>query len=72
MPNGSDKFWWKGRIHRGPYPAVVKGGPHSFLSSVPRGEDRGFLSCAFGEATVAQTPVSPIHLTLVCEGKIEW
>ena len=32
----------------------------------------GYLSCAFGEAVVAQTPIGPIHLSLVCEWKIEW
>ena len=72
MPNGSDRVWRKGQIHRRPHPAVVKGGPHSFLSSVPRGEDRGLVSCAFGETMVAQTPIGSIHLSLVCEGKVKW
>ena len=47
------------------------GRPHSFPSSVPRGKDGGLVSCAFGEAMVAQTPISPFHLSPMCEGKIE-
>ena len=72
MPNGSDSVRRKGRIHRRPHPAVVKGGPYSFLSSVPRGKDRGLISCAFGEAMVAQTLVSSIHISPVRERKVEW
>ena len=72
VPNGSDKVRRKGRIHRKPHPTVVKGGPYSFLISVPCGKDRGLISCAIGEAIVAQTPISPIYLSLVCEGKDEW
>ena len=51
---------------------MVKGGPHSFLSSVPCGEDGGLISCAFREAMVAQTLIGPVYLSLVHEGKIEW
>ena len=72
VPNESDKVQRKGRIHRRPHPIVVKGGPYSFLSSVPRGKDRGLISCAFGEAMVAQTPISPVHLSPMRKGKIEW
>ena len=72
MPNGSDRVWRKGQIHHRPYPTMVKGGPHSFLSSVPRGKDGGLISCAFREAMVAQTLISPIHLSPVRKGKIEW
>ena len=50
----------------------IKGGPHSFLSLVPRGKDGGFISYAFGKAMIAQTPINPIHLSLVYEGKVEW
>ena len=71
MPNGSDKVWRKGRVHRMPHLAVVESRPHSFFSLVPCGENRGILSCAFGKAMVAQTPIGPIHLSLVCERKIE-
>ena len=72
VPNESDKVQRKGRIHRRPHPIVVKGGPYSFLSSVPRGKDGGLVSCAFGEAMVAQTPISPVHLSPMRKGKIEW
>ena len=71
MPNGSNRIWQKGRIHRRPHPTVVKGGPYSFLSPVPRGEDGGLISCAFGETMVAQTSIGLVHLLLVCEGKDE-
>ena len=72
MPNGSDKVWRKGRIHRRPHLAVVKGGPHSFLSPVSRGEEGGLISCAFGETMVAQALIGPVHLSPVYEGKVEW
>ena len=72
MLDGSDRIQRKGRIHHRPHPTVVKGRPHSFLSSVPCGKDEGLVSCAFGEAMVAQTLISPIHLSPVCEGKVEW
>ena len=62
----------KGKIHHRPHPTVVKGGPHSFLSLVPRGKDGGLISCDFGKAMIAQTPISLIHLSPVREGKIEW
>ena len=62
----------KGQIHHRPHPTVVKGGPHSFLSLVPRGKDGGLISCDFGKAMIAQTPISLIHLSLVYEGKVEW
>ena len=42
-----------------------------YLSSIPRGKDRGLISCAFGEAMVAQTSVSPIHLSPMHKGKVE-
>ena len=72
MPNGSNKIWQKGRIHCRPHPVVVESRPHSFFSSVPRGENGGLLSYAFGEAMVAQTPIDPVHLSLVSERKVEW
>ena len=72
MPNGSDRVRRKGRIHRRPHPVVVKGGPYSFLSSVPCGKDGDLISCAFGEAMIAQTPISPIHLSPMYEGNVEW
>ena len=50
---------------------MVKDGPHSFLSLVPRSEDKGLISCAFRETMVAQTLIGPVHLSLVCEGKDE-
>ena len=72
MPNGSNKVWWKGRVHRIPDLVVVESRPHNFFSSVPCGENRGLLSCAFREAMVAQTPIGLVHLSPVCERKIEW
>ena len=72
MPNGNDRVLQKGRVHRKPHSVVVESRPHSFFSSVPCGENKGLLSCSFGEAMVAQTPISLIHLSLVCERKIEW
>ena len=39
---------------------------------VPHGKDRGLISYAVGEAMVAQTPIRLIHLSLVCERKVEW
>ena len=51
---------------------VVESRPHSFFSSIPYGENRGLLSCAFGETMVAQTSIGPVHLSPVCERKIEW
>ena len=72
MPNGSNKVWWKGRVHRIPHLVVVESRPHNFFSSVPCGENRGLLSCAFREAMVAQTPIGLVHLSPVCERKIEW
>ena len=72
MPNGSDRVWRKERVHRRPHTVVVESRPHSFFSSVPCGENGGLLSCAFGEAMVAQTPIGPVHLSPVCERKIEW
>ena len=30
------------------------------------------LSCAFGEAMVAQTLIGPVHLSPVCKRKVEW
>ena len=51
---------------------MVKGRPYSFLSSVPCSKNEALISCVFGEAMVAQTPVSPIHLPPVREGMIEW
>ena len=71
MPNGSDRVWRKGRIHRRPHPVVVESRPHSFFSSIPCGENGGLLSCAFGETMVAQTSIGPVHLSPVCERKIE-
>ena len=71
MPNGSDRVWWKGQIHRRPHPVVVKSGPHSFFSSIPYAENGGLLSYAFGEAVVAQTLIGPVHLSLVCERKVK-
>ena len=51
---------------------MVKGRPYGFLSSVPRSKNRGLISCAFREAMIAQTSVSPIHLPPMRERKIEW
>ena len=72
MTNGSNKVWRKGRVHRRPHSVVVESRPYGFFSSVPCGENRGLLLCAFGEVVVAQTPISPVHLSPVCERKIEW
>ena len=72
MPNGSNRVWWKGRVHRRPQLVVVESRPHNFFSSVPCGETRGLLSCAFREVMVAQTSIGPIHLSPVYERKIEW
>ena len=55
-----------------PYLVVVESRPHSFFSSVPCDENRGLLSCAFREVVVAQTLMGLVHLSLVCERKIEW
>ena len=71
MPNKSDRVWWKGRIHRMPHPVVVESRPYSFFSSVPCGKNGGLLSCVFGEAMVVQIPIGPVHLSLVCERKVE-
>ena len=71
MPNGSDKVWWKRRIHRRSHPAVVEGGPHSLFSLLPCGENRSLISCASGEAMVAQAPISHIHLSSMCKRKVE-
>ena len=71
MPNGSNRVWRKGRVHHRPHSVVVENRPHSFFSSVPCGENRGLLSCAFREAVFAQTPIGPIHLSPVYERKIE-
>ena len=49
---------------------MVESGPHSFFSAVPCGENRGLLSCAFGEAMVAQTPIGPIHLLQCVKGRL--
>ena len=67
----------KGFCRRGKYTVGhiqlwLKVGPIASLASVPCGENKGLLSCSFGEAMVAQTPISLIHLSLVCERKIEW
>ena len=72
VPNESERVWRKGRIHRRPYPAVVKGGPCSLPSLVPHGKNRSLISCAFGEAIVAQALTNPINLSPVREWKIEW
>ena len=72
VPNGSDMIRQKGRVHHGPCLAVAKSRPHSFSNSVPFGENRGILSCAFGKTMVAQAPIGSIHLSLVCKRKIEW
>ena len=71
-PNRSDRIRWKGRVHRRPHSAVAKSRPHSFSSSVPCSENRGFLSCAFGETMVAQAPIGSIHLSSVCKRNIKW
>ena len=71
MPNRSDGVWRKGQVHCRPHLVVVESGPHSFFSMVLRGENGGLLSCAFGEAMVAQTPIGLVHLSLVCKRKVE-
>ena len=70
MPNGSDGVWWMGRVHCRPPLVLVESGPHSFFSMVPRGENGGLLSCAFGEAMVAQTPIGPVYLSPVCKKRL--
>ena len=50
---------------------MVKGGPYSFLNSISRGKDEGLVSCAFEETMVAQTLISPVHLSPMCERKVE-
>ena len=54
------------------HPAVVESRPYSFFSSFPCGQNESILSCAFGKALVAQTPIGPVHLSPVCEREIEW
>ena len=72
IPNGSNRFRRKRRVHHGPHPAVVESRPHSFFSSFPCGKNRSILSCASGKTLVAQTPIGSIHLSPVCERKTEW
>ena len=71
MPNGSDRVWGKRQIHHRPHSAMVEGGPHSLSSSLPFSENGSLISCASREAMVAQAPISPIHLSSMCEGKVE-
>ena len=51
---------------------MVESRPYSLYSSLPRGQNGSILPCAFGKALVTQTPTSPVYLSPMCEGKIEW
>ena len=72
MPNGSNRVRRKRRVHRRPHLVVVESRSYSFFSSFPCGQNGSILSCAFGKALVAQTPIGPVHLSPMCERKIEW
>ena len=72
IPNGSNRVRRKRRVHRRPYLTVVESKSYSFFSSFPCGQNGSILSCAFGKALVAQTSIGPIHLSPMCERKIEW
>ena len=51
---------------------MAESGVDSRLGLLPCSENKSFISFITGETVVAQASTSPVYLSLVREGKIEW
>ena len=51
---------------------MVEGEANSFFGLLLSGKNRSFKPRASGKIVVAQAPIGLVHLSLVCEGKVEW
>ena len=65
-------FGGRGEYIAGHIQLWLKVGPTTFLAQFHVVKTKVSYHVLLGEAMVAQTLVSPIHLSLVREGKIEW
>ena len=70
--NGSDRIQGKRQVHHRPHSTMAEGGSNSLHGLLPCGKNGSLIPCASGKTMVTYALISPVYLSLVCEGKVEW